>query len=1315
MGIHTSEITSAEANGNVSLNPNGSGKTILETNTGKGEDIVGVNNTGDLKSFNAANLAVLPSDPTDGDLVVVQRNVTQYQVDATEFGTGGGGGGGGGGIIPWAPTATPTASPSSVTYAALSYYGTISAAWSEISTILTTEGSLRLKVAGSPTFTMGPSAVGVGNTVELTWDNSVVNAAADGDIITGKFTSAAGLTEDKSFTVKRTPTAMDFTIVIDVAINSVSTSPTVIGDYNATTSVKLDATSTMTSPEVSINGGAFTTLDATEQFFNPGQSVQIRGTVGSGISTPYVLKVVIGTGVYTYTATTISAAPSISQPSIVSPVNNASGVGNNVGVTATASAYTPNNGAGTHLNSDWQTYANGYPLTSTNTITTVGTNAGIYSQNSSPTPTWATTSGFKPGRTWAFGQSLANCLYDGTTYGVYALTTPAAMWSYDYWYSIDNGANWTQSQLLQHIGFEEYPVQLADGRLFCMQNQGASNFTYKIAALDGSNVYNGVSNIGGLGCTAAVNPTNGVTCVGFTFGIERYNNAANTGTAILGPYAAHYPTVPFYHASHDLFYAAVQGMGGAGQSSADLGMWVSDSGNPTTFTKLGALPNSLPGQNPYDCACFNWDDEIFVVVDQNTGEFWNSTDGVNWTSIGLATKDTSLAPSVVTTVLGINSISYSGQFKCFYTWMSAADASGNHIAGWGYSKDNCNTFIFQPVSTANLNPPIYPNALLVPFMQAMRAGGTVPVNPTALFSTEMNLQSPGVWVPWIWGRSTSPIGTTKLTIAGAATDGFVVGNAIDDCGSGTSTVSLISTISNTEVVLDRVATGYNVGDNICLSSTTYSVVDVSLADTVNLTSMPMPKAPGGVPGATLTSTNSITNVGVATNNWTNIAVSGGTTITPSIGSILNKSDESNSFLIWQADNTIPNPTPGTVFKKSTDGGQTWTDLSSISYSLQSPRSWDANGSTVIIIGAPINAPAVPSEAVRVSTDGGASWTAVMDTSVTGNMVSQGYPLRATSVHYIGNNTWMCGISNSGICIWSTDNGATWTLFGSQYVSSGCYGDCAWYDGLNYHIEGRSSPSFPVDFFGNSPATLGTYSSVMQGPQFPGALFPSSVVHLPGFGGVQGRTVAACFPTLPNWYVSTSQGATWSDFTPTFSVPQATGGLNCLSLLSDVLFVAIQTGLGGTRTANYMWYSKDGGATFTNVVTQAYEMGRIAKTNAGVYGAFSGTDTGVSFLQTATIPFDSVALTIAGALTDGFLTGDVIDSIGGTGQAPIIAVDNTTVVVPDGTTGFSISDKIRKGGFLLPNTDYYTRVKYRSNDPIESQYSNFSKFTTGPLT
>ena len=72
--------------------------------------------------------------------------------------------------------------------------------------------------------------------------------------------------------------------------------------------------------------------------------------------------------------------------------------------------------------------------------------------------------------------------------------------------------------------------------------------------------------------------------------------------------------------------------------------------------------------------------------------------------------------------------------------------------------------------------------------------------------------------------------------------------------------------------------------------------------------------------------------------------------------------------------------------------------------------------------------------------------------------------------------------------------------------------------------------------------------------------------------------------------------------------------------------------------------------------------------------------------------------------------------GGDAQdSTIIAVSNTECELAGLPTGWTVGDNICRPGGLAANAYYFSKVRYRSNDPLDSDWSNWSGFETSDLT
>ena len=279
------------------------------------------------------------------------------------------------------PAGAPNASPASVSTGTLNGTATC-ASWADGSVSLTSTGGIVFDVNISGTFGAGPTSIVPGDSLAVIWDPTVIAAAADGAILSGTLTNGIN-TNTYTITVSRAVTGLAFTDLTAQALSTAVTSNVITpAGFNVPVSLSyVGSANAMTAIGVAVGGGGFA---ASPQTVNPGQTLQVQGTTGATISTPYGVTLTMGSGPVatdTWTATTVAATPAVTTPSISTPANNATNQGTASGITITSSVYAASGGAGTHASSDWELYSGSYPLTSANKITGVTQNAA---------PAWST-------------------------------------------------------------------------------------------------------------------------------------------------------------------------------------------------------------------------------------------------------------------------------------------------------------------------------------------------------------------------------------------------------------------------------------------------------------------------------------------------------------------------------------------------------------------------------------------------------------------------------------------------------------------------------------------------------------------------------------------------------------------------------------------------------------------------------------------------------------------------------------------------------------------------------------------------------------
>ena len=276
----------------------------------------------------------------------------------------------------FAPSAGPTASPANtVLTGPPALNGTATATWADGSTTLTATGSLQFQVNGGG-YTQTSTAVANGNTVDLRWDPTAAASAADAASLTGTLTNSTYI-NTYTLVVDKQPSAYTWTDQTSVTASSTVTSNVVtIAGINcpAELTYTAGATNTLTSVQASIDGSAFTNIPTSSPglVINPADAagtaattIQLRATVGAGVSTAYTLTTNIGQGAAVvsdeWSVTTTAVVASITTPSITSPANGATNLNpatnSPAGIPLVGDTYSPQNGAGaTQTSSTWEVY-----------------------------------------------------------------------------------------------------------------------------------------------------------------------------------------------------------------------------------------------------------------------------------------------------------------------------------------------------------------------------------------------------------------------------------------------------------------------------------------------------------------------------------------------------------------------------------------------------------------------------------------------------------------------------------------------------------------------------------------------------------------------------------------------------------------------------------------------------------------------------------------------------------------------------------------------------------------------------------------------
>lgn len=260
----------------------------------------------------------------------------------------------------FSPANAPNASPAAVNWAAELLYGTANATYGETGTTLTVSGQIQVSIAGGAFNGAGSYGIANGNSIAVIWDPAVISTATQGQVLTGSVNDGT-YQKDFTMTVDRAPNPVNalFSDIANQAVNTtVSSNVATPAGFNVPIPVAFAGTATdpLIGPKAAIGGGG---MGGSPTSMYPSQTIQLQGVTGGLTATAYGIDVTLSSGGEassgTWTASTVSGGGAgIVDPSILTPVNGATGVGTASGITITSSAYAAYGGAGTHASSDWE-------------------------------------------------------------------------------------------------------------------------------------------------------------------------------------------------------------------------------------------------------------------------------------------------------------------------------------------------------------------------------------------------------------------------------------------------------------------------------------------------------------------------------------------------------------------------------------------------------------------------------------------------------------------------------------------------------------------------------------------------------------------------------------------------------------------------------------------------------------------------------------------------------------------------------------------------------------------------------------------------
>jgi hypothetical protein len=582
------------------------------------------------------------------------------------------------------PTAGPNASPSTVLVPAETLDGQASGTWPASPSPLTVTSTSALLFSlngGAPG--QGPQTFNTGDTIDLTWDTAIVNAAANGATISGDLVSSP-YTNPYSFVVDRTPDAFTLADLAGEPVSSQVDSETVnIIGINVPTFLTYTAgtPNSLLNPFVSINNGPQVAIPSSGNtlLVPPGATLEFFADTGPTAPVDYTITFNLGALSVPWKASTL-AGPGVVQPSITTPTNNATGInptaaGTPYGVTLTGSAYATTGGAGAHTSSNWDLYAAiPYQPETTGTINNVQvTGPGT----TNPMANWA---GTVINGTPSNYQMLGVAGKPNGTYVAIADYTGATFVSFN------NGVEWVQTSgpfvptaASSTSAAANAPISIAEGNgVFVAGSDGGClsrsidgvNWTQQVIAGAGTGDFTWVSYGGGqfvtwdssTGCSRT--SPDGITWT------QRNVIAANM---LDGAYGLDGSSNPLWVSvggtgSTPRLYTSSDGQTWTAQTSGVAkilrtvvygnGLWVVGGEDNTLLTSTNGVtwtPQTSPMTATSEIYSSAFGDGIYVIGN-STGQMAYSTNGTTWTLIAAGTG----AGQTGFSAQAVNKITYQG-------------------------------------------------------------------------------------------------------------------------------------------------------------------------------------------------------------------------------------------------------------------------------------------------------------------------------------------------------------------------------------------------------------------------------------------------------------------------------------------------------------------------------------------------------------------------------------------------------------------------------------------------------------------------------
>ena len=767
-------------------------------------------------------------------------------------------------------------------------------------------------------------------------------------------------------------------------------------------------------------------------------------------------------------------------------------------------------------------------------------------------------------------------------------------------------------------------------------------------------------------------------------------------------------------------------------SGSSQGMYSTD-GNTWV---LSSLPTGLAYRNVAFGGATG--EEKFVGVSNNSGIVY-STNGSSWTRVspvatGRDWQDVCWGNDkwVAVSYGGTNRVAYSSDGS---SWTDVTTLGALDSASW-------QTVTYGPSGFVAIAATGSPHVMTSPDGVTWTAG--LLESPLTLPSWSSIAYGAGVYAvvsnnSAMWSNSGSGLNTNELFIAGAVTDGFIVNDVLTTDSTGGS--GTITNLTNTSVTVSS-PSGFQTGQRIVTSGLTANGTVASTdpsARTMSLSTSNGRWAIGNPAfGPESTTTGNVNTVTVGSNQMTVNNVNGRFIVgrpvsgpvkllpppapsgdVPGVEYALTDRALASSDLethnlapypsgIFSSSNTITNVSSDAVGSPWVSTGPVFNDAwNSVAF----------NGTSQFVV--------VGNSAAMYKSDNknATNWTQVSSGPVANDDFE--------SIASDGNGTYVA-VGRQGMVSYSATGNEPWTSFfigsgysGSPWVNWGvAYGDGVWcicgdssagHSNIYRSTNGLSWDAVSTPFNPSNGQTsiatdgAGNWVCIGQGGEIgyssdnglTWTLSASSNYAWSQPGGVaygNGVWMAAFKDTSTIMVRSTDNGVTWSQVGGTIL---GTARPTSFAYGNGVWF-------GTAQNASLITSTNDGQGWSVITAPAGYASEGF---NQVIYGGEVFVLVGEGLIATA--PAGSTTFTIVGCLSDGFVPGDVIDDCGGDAQeATITSVSNTQVVVAGNPSGWTVGDSICRPGGVTANSTFFSHVRYRSNDPIDSAWSNWSAFTTG---